>query len=260
MLEDSEGHKPIYINREMVVKKQEKEAMAKAIRRAMREDRVEMFFQPIYSVKEKQFVSAEALVRIRNTDGSILSPGMFIPVAEETGSILRLGEIVFEKTSQFIMEKYHMDPSLINLEITETGSIKARKVLLRNMEKLMSYGVQFSLDDFGNGESNLNYNVDMPVEIIKFDRDMTQAYFNKDKAKFVMQEAKNMIHEMGLQIVAEGVETEEQAKGECWVEDGKAKERANVWNGLSGWRRSGGSGACDGKRYGSDKKSRLYYL
>ena len=80
------------------------------------------------------------------------------------------------------------------------------------MERLISYGVRFSLDDFGNGESNLNYIVDMPVEIIKFDRDMTQAYFNKEKAKFVMSAARSMIQEMGLKIVSEGVETEEQYK------------------------------------------------
>ena len=78
------------------------------------------------------------------------------------------------------------------------------------MEKLIAYGVQFSLDDFGNGESNLNYIVDMPVEIVKFDRDMTQAYFNKEKAKFVMSAARSMIQEMGLKIVSEGVETKEQ--------------------------------------------------
>jgi len=189
-------------------------------------------------------VSAEALVRIRETDGSIVPPGKFIPVAEANGSIRRLGEIVFEKTCKFIknyelgqygiryievnlsveqcecldlaeryieiMNKYQMDPAWINLEITETGSIKTRKNMLKNMEQLIEYGVQFSLDDFGSGESNLNYIVDMPVEIIKFDRDMTQAYFESEKAKFVMRAAKNMIHDMGLKIVAEGVETEEQ--------------------------------------------------
>ena len=63
----------------------------------MEEDRVEVFFQPIYATAEKKFVSAEALVRIRNTDGSIIPPGLFIPVAEETGMISKIGEHVFEK-------------------------------------------------------------------------------------------------------------------------------------------------------------------
>ncbi|MDD6292097.1 MAG: EAL domain-containing protein [Lachnospiraceae bacterium] len=242
--EEREDDSVIYIDKELLVRMKEKENIARIIRNAIRDDRVEVFYQPIYSVAKKQFVSAEALVRIRNQDGSILPPGVFIPVAEENGSILRLGEIVFEKTCEFIkkndirklgieyievnlsveqcenenladsyirvMEKYQVDPSLINLEITETGSIKARKILLRNMETLIAVGVKFSLDDFGNGESNLNYIVDMPVQIVKFDRDMTQAYFAKEKAKFVMHAAKNMIQEMGLEIVAEGVETEAQ--------------------------------------------------
>jgi EAL domain-containing protein (putative c-di-GMP-specific phosphodiesterase class I) len=195
-------------------------------------------------VKEKCFVSAEALVRIKNEDGSLMPPGKFIPVAESNGSIKRLGEIVFEKTCRFIrendlgqygmhyievnlsveqcesmdlaeryisiMDRYGIDPSWINLEITETGSIKTRKDLLRNMERLLEYGISFSLDDFGSGESNLNYIVDMPVQIIKFDSDMTQSYFENEKAMLIMHAAGNMVHDMGLKIVSEGVETQEQ--------------------------------------------------
>jgi EAL domain-containing protein (putative c-di-GMP-specific phosphodiesterase class I) len=78
------------------------------------------------------------------------------------------------------------------------------------MEKLIQYGVSFSLDDFGNGESNLNYIVDMPVEIVKFDRDMTQSYFEKSKGKLVMETTIHMILDLGLKMVSEGVETEEQ--------------------------------------------------
>jgi EAL domain-containing protein (putative c-di-GMP-specific phosphodiesterase class I) len=70
--------------------------------------------------------------------------------------------------------------------------------------------VSFSLDDFGNGESNLNYIVDMPVEIVKFDRDMTKSYFEKSKGKLVMETATRMILNLGLKIVSEGVETEVQ--------------------------------------------------
>jgi EAL domain-containing protein (putative c-di-GMP-specific phosphodiesterase class I) len=80
------------------------------------------------------------------------------------------------------------------------------------MKILIDYGVSFSLDDFGNGESNLNYIVDMPVEIVKFDKDMTQAYFNNDKAKYVLQAATDMIQGLELKVVAEGVETAEQLR------------------------------------------------
>jgi EAL domain-containing protein (putative c-di-GMP-specific phosphodiesterase class I) len=111
---------------------------------------------------------------------------------------------------QAIMEQYGVKPSMINLEVTESASIQTRNAFMQNMEKLIEYGVAFSLDDFGNGESNLNYIVDMPVEIVKFDRDMTKSYFEKSKGKLVMETATRMILDMGLKIVSEGVETEEQ--------------------------------------------------
>lgn len=217
------------------------------IRSAIEEDRIEVFFQPIYSTQQHRFVSAEALARIRNQDGTIVPPGSFIPVAEKNGLISRIGESVFDKTCAFIqenqlrerygieyvevnlsvrqcedpglaktyigiMEKHRLDPSCINLEITESASIKLRDNLLENMRQLMDYGVKFALDDFGNGESNLNYIVDMPVSIVKFDRDMSQSYFSSKKAKFVMEAAMHMIHDMKLEIVSEGVETKEQAE------------------------------------------------
>ncbi len=78
------------------------------------------------------------------------------------------------------------------------------------MKELMDYGVNFSLDDFGTGQSNLDYIVDMPVDIVKFDRGMTNAYFENGKAKYIMDAATNMIHGMDLKIVSEGIETEEQ--------------------------------------------------
>ncbi|MBR5484894.1 MAG: EAL domain-containing protein [Oscillospiraceae bacterium] len=226
--------------------KREREKMLEILSNAIKYDRVEVFFQPIYSSKKKKFVSAEALVRIRSTDGKIIPPGMFIPVAEQTGLISTLGSIVFEKTCAFIkderieqygieyievnlsvvqcestslaktfiaiMDKYKVDPKMINLEITESASIATRKILLENMNTLIDYGVSFSLDDFGNGQSNLNYIVDMPVKIVKFDRDLTQSYFKEDnhKAQYVLQAAMNMIQSMHLSVVSEGVETAHQ--------------------------------------------------
>ncbi len=108
------------------------------------------------------------------------------------------------------MEKYGVDPDFINLEITESASMSAKKTLLNNMKNLIKYGISFSLDDFGTGQSNLNYIVDMPVDIVKFDRDMINAYFENGKAKYVMDAAMHMVHGMDLEIVSEGIETKEQ--------------------------------------------------
>jgi len=109
-----------------------------------------------------------------------------------------------------IMQDYGVEPDCINLEITESASLSAKNILLENMRSLMDYGVKFSLDDFGTGQSNLNYIVDMPVNIVKFDREMSQAFFRDEKAKYVMNAAMQMIHGMKLKIVSEGIETKEQ--------------------------------------------------
>lgn len=233
-----------YVNAQMLTQIRHKDLMREKIMKALEEDRVEVFYQPIYSIKDQAFTSAEALVRIRNTDGSLLSPGQFIPVAEENGLITVLGERVFEKVCEFlqknspkqlgihyievnlsviqcqqrfladrymdIMKKYGTESWYINLEITETGSVSAKNTLLENMNRLIDKGVSFSLDDFGNGQSNLDYMIDMPVAIMKLDMNMTQAYFKDLKAKFVVKAIINLAHELDLFVVAEGVETKEQ--------------------------------------------------
>ncbi len=233
-----------WIDDKFVEEERGKETVKDMIVAAIERDRVEVFYQPIYSTAKKKFVSAEALIRIVDEEGKIVQPSAFIDVAEETGLIMQLGEIVFDKTCQFIkrrklreigieyievnlsvlqcekkelaqvykkiMDKHKLPPSCINLEITETASIQTKRNLLENMRVLIGQGVKFSLDDFGSGQANLNYIIDMPVEIVKLDLNMTRAYFQNDKAKLVVQATVDMVHEMGLRIVAEGVETKEQ--------------------------------------------------
>ena len=234
----------IYTTGQMVEKFKEKDVLEQEITNALLEDRVEVFLQPIFSNSDHRFTSAEALVRIQKQDGTILPPGKFIPLAEENGQILQLGDRVFEKVCQFlkqidtrrcglhyvdinlsvvqcekldlaqrlisIAQKYQIDPSFINLEITETASISARKTLLENMKKLIDYGFSFSLDDFGKGESNLMYVVEMPVSIVKLDMDMSKAFFQTPKAKQVVRAVVSMAHSMGLKVVAEGIESKEE--------------------------------------------------
>ena len=237
----------IYVDGTIFAAMRQRGEIKESVLNALDEDRVEVFYQPIYSTKQNRFVSAEALVRIRNTDGTIIPPGKFIPVAEETGIIAQLGERVFEKVCEFlqnsnverlgisyievnlsvvqceqknlaeryitIMDKYKIRPWQINLEITESASVKTKEILLENMKRLINYGVTFALDDFGIGQSNLDYVIEMPVSLMKFDMNMTQAYFRDLKAQFVVQAAIHMAHGMDLLLVAEGVETEEQLNG-----------------------------------------------
>lgn len=211
---------------------------------ALNEDRIVVHYQPIYSVEKGCFTSAEALVRIIDRDGNLIPPAAFIRTAENNGLINEIGKCVFEKVCRFfreskldeygleyvevnlsvvqcvneklaedyitIIENAQMSPHCVNLEITESSSLREKRTMLANMDRMIDYGVNFSLDDFGTGASNLNYIVDMPVKIVKFDRGMIQEYFISDKAKYVMDAAMHMIRGMGLKMVAEGVETEEQ--------------------------------------------------
>lgn len=108
------------------------------------------------------------------------------------------------------MEKYNVDPGSIVLEITESASIAEKAILLENMNRLRKVGVRFALDDFGTGQCNLNYIVEMPVDIVKFDSVMTKAYFKNGKGKLVMDAAMGMIHKLNLEIVSEGIEEKKQ--------------------------------------------------
>ena len=218
----------------------------KLLAAAIEADRIEVFYQPIYSISQKRITGAEALVRIRDEEGLLVSPGLFIPIAEGNGMILRLGQMIFEHVCRFIkthpmeelglstidvnlsvvqcayadlaadymdiMHRYGVDPAHINLEITESASIHDKSTLLLNMDQLIDFGVSFALDDFGTGQSNLTYIMDMPVAVAKFDRQITKAYFVSDKARHVMNAAVRMIQDMGLSIVSEGVETAEECQ------------------------------------------------
>ena len=107
------------------------------------------------------------------------------------------------------MKQYDIDPKQINLEITETASTSLKNIMLNNMNKLIEFGVSFSLDDFGMGNSNLNYIIEMPVEIVKFDRILVNSYFNDSKAKLVINKIIEMIKSLKLSLVLEGIETKD---------------------------------------------------
>ncbi|MBQ9827986.1 MAG: EAL domain-containing protein, partial [Lachnospiraceae bacterium] len=231
-------------NEEMVLKLREQNAVKEMIDDALISDRVEVFYQPFYNVKESRFDEAEALVRIRQENGEIVPPGVFIPVAEETGQIIPLGFRVLEKVCGFLakgdaqklgleqvginvsaaqfdhdnpansvmenMDRYKIDPGLINLEITETAAAENREVMLMNMDKLRGKGIEFSLDDFGTGRSNIDYFVNMPVKTIKFDYSFTRGFFDNEKIKHVLTGMVDILHKMNMSVVVEGIETEEQ--------------------------------------------------
>lgn len=214
------------------------------IKKALLDDRIIVYLQPIYSFKSKKFDTAEALVRIVSESGEIIPPGKFIGVAEKTGLIVELGERVFKKVCLLIkkenleekgikfievnlsvvqcenielsdkiievIKSFDISPNMVNFEITESKSITSKDALLHNMEKLNENGIAFSLDDFGKGESNLGYLIDMPVSILKLDMDITKAYKSNKKAKHAIEQIVELAHNIGIKVVAEGIENEEE--------------------------------------------------
>lgn len=220
------------------------------VQKAIENDGFEVHYQPIYSNSKKGFVSAEALVRLKDTDTmGYISPEIFIPVAEENGMIHELGNIVFRKVCQFVSERklesygvhyvevnlsgaqfmddklneilsecvksYNVDPEFINLEITETASVEAASMLEYNMYRLKENRFKFSMDDFGTGYSNLAKIAQSNFDMIKLDKSLIWPCFDKltaNDARIILESSVDMILKLGKDIVAEGVETKAQVE------------------------------------------------
>ena len=212
---------------------------------AIENDRFEVYYQPIYSNEKKGFNSAEALIRLITPEYGFIRPDLFIPMAEDSGAIHKIGLIVLEKVCKFISsdefkklgldyievnlsvvqcmdknltdkilsvcKKYGVNPSQLNLEITETASIFTQRNMMKNINSLFETGYSFSLDDFGTGYSNLVRIAFLPLNIVKLDKSFTWTE-NSDELKIILENTINMIKKMNLKIVVEGVETEEMLK------------------------------------------------
>ncbi len=202
----------------------------------------EVYYQPIYSIKEKRFTSAEALLRLNTKKYGFISPELFIPAAEKSGTIHKIGKIVMEEVCSFIgseeydklgldyieinlspaqcmednlaesmiaiMNKNNVLPSQVNLEITETASGEIQNVILDNIQTLHNAGVSLSLDDFGTGYSNMTRIASLPFHIIKLDKTFTQID-NNPNLVIVLENVIKMIKALNMKIVVEGIETKE---------------------------------------------------
>ena len=210
--------------------------------KAIENESFEVYYQPIYSNVDKRFNSAEALIRLFTPEYGFIRPDIFIPMAEESGAIHKIGMIVLEKVCKFIasdafsilgldyievnlsvvqcMDKrivdkivrmcgrYGVKPSQINLEVTETASAFAQKIMIDNINRLHELGFSFSLDDFGTGYSNMVRIASLPLHIVKLDKSFTWTKGNHD-LEVILENTINMVKKMDMKIVVEGVETEE---------------------------------------------------
>ena len=217
-----------------------------SLRHGLTENRFDVFYQPIWSTAENKLIGAEALIRLKDDQGHFISPEDFIPIAEKTGAILRIGEYVFESVclnlSQINIEEYgikkidinlsvaqcmqeilaeqilkiqsiyKIPTSIINLEITETAAAHTPEILLKNMQDLTAAGFELSLDDYGSGYSNMSYMLNLPFKMIKIDKYIVWAAFSDKRAEKALEATIRMIKSIGMTVLAEGVETPEQAE------------------------------------------------
>ena len=242
-LPDSRVH---VLDNAMVNEKARYTTIENLLHAAIENDGFQVVYQPIFDVRAEKFHSAEALVRLKDTTTvGFIPPDEFILIAEKKGMIMDLGRIVFEKVCQFtqendlpkmgieyievnlsgiqcvhpdlpkqlqtIMKRFAIKPAFINLEITETASVESGEMLNRNMLHLKNMGCSFSMDDFGTGYSNLSQMAEVVYDLVKLDRSLIWPYFYEENTKShaILVNVINMLLELNVKIVAEGVETKE---------------------------------------------------
>ena len=210
------------------------------LREAVEVDQFEVHYQPLITTTTKQISGFEALVRWRHPTRGMVSPAEFIPVAEETGLIGRLGAIVLERACvealrwpdtikiavnlsplQFrnaslasdvaaILERSGLPPTRLELEVTESVLLQDSKAIMAILHDIRSLGVRISMDDFGTGYSSLSYLRRFPFDKIKIDQSFIRTLDDSNDCLAIVRAVLGLGRSLGMSVVAEGVETEEQ--------------------------------------------------
>ncbi|MCZ8316443.1 MAG: EAL domain-containing protein [Phreatobacter sp.] len=231
-----------FYEEEMDRRAQARRAIEMDLRRALQNDELAVYFQPLLNLKTLSVTTCEALVRWPHPVRGMISPAEFIPVAEETGLVLEMGRQVMRKACQacagwpdgvrvavnlssvqferddvaaVVAEALSISglaPSRLELEITETLLLKDSAPVLETLERLKAMGVRLSLDDFGTGYSSLSYLHKFPIDKVKIDRSFVRPITTDRKAAKLLRGVTRLGAELGLSVVVEGVETHEQLK------------------------------------------------
>lgn len=203
-----------------------------------------MHYQPQFRTADKRLRGVEALIRWRDENGKMVSPAVFIPIAEKNGTIVPIGTWVIEESLKafaewkrkyhypmvlslnisaiqykqpdftdrvlHLMEKYDVSPDEIELEITESVLIDDFAEITRKLAILRDIGIKISLDDFGTGYSSLSYLKGLPIDTLKIDKSFIDTVITDENTRIITESIIYMVKKLGYETIAEGVETEEQ--------------------------------------------------
>ena len=215
-----------------------------ALQKALTAGQFCIYFQPKISLDTEEFIGSEALIRYINQAGEIIAPNNFIPILEEARLIKMLDLYVFEEVCKQIniwkerklrvkpvsinlsrstlsyhfladqllalITKHNIDISLLELEVTETAEVDNQLVFSQALEKLKEYGFSISIDDFGVRNASLSLFTTINFDILKLDRSLVKTLAQNQKARILIRSLAVICSDLGIKLIAEGVETLEQ--------------------------------------------------
>ncbi|WP_252091255.1 EAL domain-containing protein [Pseudomonas sp. MWU13-3659] len=223
---------------------QQRRSMSSELQQALRRGELQVLYQPIFELDSRRCVGAEALVRWRRPDGSLTSPDLFIPLAENTGQIREITDFVLQRVleqlgqllranprlyisvnlaacdvmeprigrvAQRLLAQHRVAASQIAFEVTERGLIDV-VVARDNLQTLRAVGHQVLIDDFGTGYCSLAYLQTLPVDCLKIDKAFIDALGHDAASSGVAPHIIRMAHDLHLRVIAEGIESEDQAE------------------------------------------------
>lgn len=218
----------------------------RALQKAIEQRQFVLHYQPRIGTLNGDLRGMEALVRWKHPERGLVQPLEFIRLAEQTGQILKLGEIVLEQACAQIvqwqamnlplvpisinvspyqfnrgnirdlfctcLERYGVDPSLVEIEITESSMMDEHPEVVRELATIRALGIKLLVDDFGTGYSSLSQLQRLDMDILKVDRSFTSELGKTNEGEVFFRAIVSMAHALGMSVVAEGVETSEQLK------------------------------------------------
>lgn len=237
------GYHELMLTENHLYKKQEADRIQTAVAKAIENQDVEVYYQPIWNVNENRYDGAEALLRLRDDDGNEIPAALAVAIAEEAGQAVELGHLVFRKVFSYmseegilgkylnrihinlscaqsantkivrdltaLMAEFKIAPSYVDLELKEQEQHLEDMLLKDNMHSLLDYGNTFSLDDYGKGYANLSSIMFLPFQYVKLDKSLVHLEHPNEKAEVALHFVLDMARQLGIKVVAKGVETAE---------------------------------------------------